>query len=66
MIPLILFILLILVFFSVSSAIIYHIFRYSPEKKSSLVLIAVYGGVSLILIIAAFSAYVSIDWKEFL
>jgi hypothetical protein len=63
MIRLTLLIFLLFIFFSVSSAIIYHIWRYSPEKNRSVVLIIVYVAVSITLLIASISAYVSIDWE---
>ena len=64
MIRLILLVFLLLFFFSVSSAIIYHLWRYSPERNRAVVLIAVYSVVSVVLLIAAISAYASVDWEK--
>lgn len=63
MIQLVLLILLLFIFFSVSSAILYHIWRYSPEKNRAIVLISVYTGVSIILLFFVIISYLGIDWE---
>jgi len=53
-----------LFYFFVSSAILYHIIRYSPDPKGKFSLIGVYLGVSVALIIFVIAAFAGIDWGE--
>ena len=63
MIGLTLFVLLLLVYFLISAAVIYHIWRYSPERDRAVVLIIVYVVVSIFLLLLAISDFIKIDWK---
>lgn len=56
--------LILLVFFSVSAAIIFHLLRYSPEEGKSTLLISVYVAVSFILLILSVTAFFRIDWDN--
>jgi len=53
-----------LFYFTVSSAILYHVIRYSPDSKNKFYLTVVYLGVSALLIAGAIIAFVMIDWEE--
>jgi len=65
MIAIILFSLILLVFFLISAAIIYHLVRYSPEKDKTFLSIGVYVTVSVILLIFSVANFSAIDWKDF-
>jgi len=62
-IGLILLILLLVIFFLVSAAVIFHLYRYTPEKNNAAFLIAVYVGVSFLLIITCLVAFGRIEWE---
>jgi len=63
-IGLILLILLIIVFFLTSAAVIFHLFRYTPEKENAAWLIMVYIGVSFVLLIICLVAFGRIEWDN--
>lgn len=63
-IGLIMLILLLLVYFSVSAAIIYHLIRYGPEKEKSILLVAIYVAVSFVLLVLTIMAFGKIEWSN--
>lgn len=62
MIGLLILILVLVSFFLLSSAIIYHLWRYSPERKQAVVLIILYIVISLILISFFLLSFNRINW----
>jgi hypothetical protein len=63
-IGLILLILLIIVFLLISAAVIYHLYRYTPEKNNAALLIAIYIAISFILLIMCLIAFGRIEWNN--
>jgi len=63
-IGLILLTLLIVLFFVISAAVIYHLFRYTPERDNSAWLIAIYIAVSFVLLVMCLIAFGRIEWDN--
>jgi hypothetical protein len=61
---LILLILLIIVFLLISAAVVYHLFRYTPEKNNAVFLIAIYVGISFLLLIMCLVAFGRFEWDN--
>jgi len=64
MILVIVLILAFLGFAFLSGAIIYHLYRFSPEQKGAFTLITLYSVVSLILIFFVINSFLAINWQE--
>ncbi len=62
MLGIIILVLVLLSFFLLSSAIVYHLWRYSPEKKQAVTLIFIYLAVSAFLVFFLFVSFSKINW----
>lgn len=56
--------IVLLAFAVISTAIIYHLWLYGPEKKQSIALISVYIFISFILILFTFISFGRINWRD--
>jgi len=56
--------IILLVFFLISAAIVYHLWQYNPEKDTSTVLIGVYVIVSIVLTLFSVAAFSAIEWES--
>ena len=66
MIALALLVFVLLLFFALSAAVIFHLWKYSPERDRAIILIGVYSAVSLILIILTLVSFSAINWNDLL
>ncbi len=63
MIGILVLILVLASFLLLSGAIIYHLWRYSPERKQAVVLIIIYTVISLLLISFFLNSFSRINWN---
>lgn len=63
MVGLLVLVFILVSFFLLSGAIVYHLWRYSPQKKQAAVLIILYITVSLILVSFFLFSFNRINWS---